>query len=62
MITVTKIKNNSIIGFMEIITINDKSHNNIKKHLRKKTKKRDLFYPNYEETASPNMQRKYHVY
>ena len=39
MITVTKIKNNSIIGFMEIITINDKSHNNIKKTLKKKNQK-----------------------
>ena len=47
---------------MEIITINDKVTITSKKHLRKKTKKRDLFYPDYEETASPNMQRKYHVY
>ena len=36
---VTKIKNNSIIGFMEIITINDKIHNNIKITLKKKNQK-----------------------
>ena len=40
MITVTKIKNNSIIGFMEIITINDKIHNSIKKTLILKKKQK----------------------
>ena len=54
-------KTNSIIEFMEIITINDNSHSNTKKHLWKKTKNY-LLYPNYEETALSNMQCKHHVH
>ena len=44
MITVTKIKNNSIIGFMEIITINDKIHDSIKKTLILKKKPKNVTY------------------
>ena len=36
---------------METITINDNSHKNTKKTLRKKNRKQYLLYPNYEETA-----------
>ena len=55
-------KTNSIIEFMEIITINDNSHSNTKKTLMEKNKKQYLLYPNYEETALSNMQCKHHVH
>ena len=51
-------KNNSIIEFMEIITTNDNNHNNTQRHYLLYP---DI-YPNDEETALSNMQRKHQAH